>query len=247
MDDASRQGRTVLFVSHNMQAVTRLSSRCVLLERGELKLDGQPHRVASAYLSAGVATSAICEWSDSSMAPGDDVVRLRAVRVRSEGGDLIAVIDIRRDVGIELEYEVLTEGYVFHPHFVVRNEDGVILFVAQDVDPTFRGRRRSPGRYVSTGWIPGNLLPEGSLSVDAVIMTLEPEAPHVYARDAVVFRVVDPLHAKDTARGDYPRPIPGVMRPLLRWTTKSYVATLAQVNRESPSERGRSEKTSREQ
>jgi lipopolysaccharide transport system ATP-binding protein len=226
MDDAGRNGRTVLFVSHNMQAVTRLSTRCVLLERGELKLDGQPHRVAGAYLSAGLTTSAVREWSDASTAPGDDVARLRAVRVRSEDGDLIDVTDIRRGVGIELEYEVLAEGYIFHPHFLVRNEDGVVLFVAQDVDPTFRGRRRSPGRYISTGWIPGNLLAEGSLSVDAVIMTLEPEAPRLYARDAVVFRVVDPLDAKDTARGDYPRPIPGVMRPLLRWTTKSYVATV---------------------
>ena len=102
MDDAGRHGRTVLFVSHNMQAVTRLSSRCVLLEKGELKLDGQPHRVAGAYLSGGVATAAVHEWSDSSTAPGDGVVRLRAVRVRSESGDLIDVVDIRRDVGIEL-------------------------------------------------------------------------------------------------------------------------------------------------
>jgi lipopolysaccharide transport system ATP-binding protein len=227
MDDAGRHGRTVLFVSHNMQAVTRLSSRCVLLERGELKLDGPPHRVASAYLSAGVATSAVREWSDPSSAPGDGVVRLRAVRVRSEEGDLIDVVDIRRGVGIELEYEVLEEGYILHPHFVVRNQDGVVLFVAQDVDPTFRGRRRSPGLYISTGWIPGNLLAEGSHSVDPVIMSLEPEAPHLHARDAVLFRVVDPLHAKDTARGDYPRPIPGVMRPLLRWTTRSSVPTVA--------------------
>jgi lipopolysaccharide transport system ATP-binding protein len=227
MDDAGRHGRTVLFVSHNMQAVTRLSSRCVLLERGELKLEGQPHRVASAYLSAGLATSAVREWSDPSSAPGDGVVRLRAVRVRSEDGDPIDVIDIRRGVGIELEYEVLEEGYVLHPHFALRNENGLVLFVAQDVDPTFRGRRRSPGRYVSTGWIPGNLLAEGSFSVDAVIMTLEPEAPHLHARDAVLFRVVDPLYAKDTARGDYSRPIPGLMRPLLRWTTRSSVATVA--------------------
>jgi homopolymeric O-antigen transport system ATP-binding protein len=219
MDDAGKGGRTVLFVSHNMQAVTRLSSRCILLERGQITVDGAPHRVASAYLSTGVHGSAAQEW-DPRTAPGDDVVRLRAVRVRSEAGEVIDVVDIRQPVGIEMEYEVHKPGFIFHPHFVLRNEDGVMLFVGSDVDPQWRNRRREPGRYTSTGWIPGNLLAEGAVWVGAHVMTLEPEAYHGGSNDAVLFRVVDPLHAKDTARGDYPRPVPGVVRPLLRWTTK---------------------------
>jgi lipopolysaccharide transport system ATP-binding protein len=219
MDHVGHTGRTVLFVSHNMQAVTRLCQRCVLLDEGRVRLDGPSHRVASAYLSSGVGTTAVREWPDLSKAPGDSVVRLCAVRVRSEHGEPIDVVDIRRPVGIELEYEVLQPGYVFHPHFGLRNEDGIVLFVAQDVDPTWRRRRRPTGRYRSTGWIPGNLLPEGVMSVGLTLMTLEPETVHASVRDAVVFRVVDSLSASDTARGDYPRPIPGVMRPLLKWTT----------------------------
>jgi lipopolysaccharide transport system ATP-binding protein len=159
------------------------------------------------------------EWEALSKAPGDDVVRLRAVRVRSEVGEVVDHVDIREGVGIELEYDVLQPGFILHPHFGLRNDDGVQLFTAQDVDPEWRGRRRPVGRYVSTGWIPGNLLAEGGMSVGAHIMTLEPETPHVNMEDAVLFRVVDALDAHDTARGDYPRPIPGVMRPLLRWTT----------------------------
>ncbi len=219
MDAVGHTGRTVLFVSHNMQAVTRLCQRCVLLDRGTVRLDGPSHRVAAAYLSSGVGTTAVREWPDLSSAPGDDVVRLCAVRVRSEEGELIDTVDIRRPVGIELEYEVLQPGFVFHPHFGLRNEDGILLFVAQDVDLTWRGRRRPAGRYVSTGWIPGNLLAEGPMSVMPVLMTLGPEHAHAVVEDAVLFRVVDCLPATDTSRGDYPRPIPGVMRPLLKWTT----------------------------
>jgi lipopolysaccharide transport system ATP-binding protein len=95
----------------------------------------------------------------------------------------------------------------------------VLLFVAQDVDPLWRMQRRPPGRYISTGWIPGNFLAEGPMSVSVTLMTLEPERRHADTIDAVLFRVIDSLSAKDTARGDYPRPIPGVMRPLLKWTT----------------------------
>jgi homopolymeric O-antigen transport system ATP-binding protein len=220
MDDAGHTGRTVLFVSHNMQAVTRLASRCVLLDGGRIKMDGPSHRVASAYLSSGAGSSSTREWPDLSKAPGDHVVRVCGIRVRSEEGKLVESVDIRHSVGIELEYEILEAGHIFHPHFGVVNEDGITLFVAQDVDPLWRKRPRPCGRYISTGWIPGNLLPEGALSIVASIMTLEPETPHVHVRDAVLFRVVDPLTADDTSRGDYPRPIPGVMRPLLRWSTR---------------------------
>jgi homopolymeric O-antigen transport system ATP-binding protein len=219
MDQEGHTGRTVLFVSHNMQAVTRLSQRCILLDEGRVRLDGPAQRVASAYLSSGVGTTAVREWPDLSTAPGDHIVRLCAVRIRSEDRELVDTVDIRRPVGVELEYEVLKPDYVFHPHFGLRNEDGVLLFVAQDVDPVWRRRRRPPGRYISTGWIPGNLLAEGAVSVAVTLMTLNPERCHADALDAVLFRVIDSLTATDTARGDYPRPIPGVMRPLLKWTT----------------------------
>jgi hypothetical protein len=56
-------------------------------------------------------------------------------------------------------------------------------------------------------------------------MTLEPETVRAVMEDLVLFRVVDPLTARDTSRGDYPRPIPGVMRPMLRWTTEYVPAT----------------------
>jgi lipopolysaccharide transport system ATP-binding protein len=154
------------------------------------------------------------------------VVRLRGVRVRTAEGEAVDTVDIRRPVGIELEYDVLEPGHVFHPHFGVYNEDGALLFVAQDVDYTWRKRRRPRGRYSSTGWIPGNLLPEGALSISANLMTLEPECVHAWVPDSVMFRVVDCLQARDTARGDYPRPIPGLVRPLLNWTT-SYTPAIA--------------------
>src|SRR5690606_35290875 len=106
MDDAGHTGRTVLFVSHNMQAVTRLSQRCVMLDKGQVALDGPAHTVASAYLSSGVGSSSVCEWPDLATAPGDQVVRLCAVRVRDTDGELNDTLDIRQPVGIEMEYEV---------------------------------------------------------------------------------------------------------------------------------------------
>jgi lipopolysaccharide transport system ATP-binding protein len=128
-------------------------------------------------------------------------------------------IDVREPVGIELEFEVLQPGRKFLPHFALLNQDGTVLFVAVDVDPAWRGKGRPVGRYVSTGWIPGNLFAEGLVYVQAVIMTLDPEAIHTIVEEAVAFRVVDDLNATTTSRGDYGQPMPGLVRPLLEWTT----------------------------
>jgi lipopolysaccharide transport system ATP-binding protein len=202
-----------------MQAVTRLCSRCILLHNGQIKLDGPSTQVANAYLNTGVTTTAAREWPDITSAPGDEIARLCGVRVRSGKGDVVDSVDIRETVGIELEYEILTPGHKLLPHFALRNQDGTVLFVAVDVDPEWRGRSRPPGRYVSKGWIPGNLMAEGFFYVQAVIMSLDPEIVHMIVEEAVAFRVVDDLTAANTSRGDYGKPMPGDVRPLLEWTT----------------------------
>ena len=220
MGDVASSGRTVLFVSHNMQAVTRLCSRCVFLQNGQVKMDGHSSQVANAYLNAGSTTTAKREWDDLATAPGDEVVRLCAVRIRSESGEVVDTVDIRHSVSVELEYEVLASGRQLLPHFALRNQDGVVIFVSVDLDPQWRGQRRPEGRYVSTACIPGNLVSEGLISVQAVLMSLNPQVIHAIVDDTVAFRVVDDLMATDTARGDFRKPMPGVIRPMLQWTTR---------------------------
>jgi lipopolysaccharide transport system ATP-binding protein len=72
---------------------------------------------------------------------------------------------------------------------------------------------------VSTAWIPGNFLAEGTLIVGAAISTQDPVVIHLWERDAVAFQIIDSLDG-DSARGDYGGPMPGVVRPLLSWTSR---------------------------
>ena len=222
MDDVGHSGRTVLFVSHNMQAITRLCNRCVLMQQGQVRMDGTPLQVTHAYLKSASNLNSVKEWPDLASAPGDDVMRLRAIRAISESGEPAEAFDIRRPIGIQLEYDVLEAGYIYLPHFLVTSDSGVEVFVGNDIDPEWRGRRRPVGRYISTGWIPGNLLVEGTFTIGSGLMTLEPEATHGIALDVIQFRVIFPLGAKDTARGDYQNASPGVVQPMLKWTTEYY-------------------------
>jgi lipopolysaccharide transport system ATP-binding protein len=219
MQTVGQQGRTVLFVSHNMPAITRLCERTILLDEGRVLADGPSCQVVGAYLNSGLGTTAAREWTDPAEAPGSDVIRLCAVRVRTEDGQITEAVDIRRSVGIETEYEVLKPGYKLLPHYALYNQEGILIFVAIDQDPAWRGRPRPTGRYSSTGWIPGNFLAEGTMIVGVAMRTLDPQGLHFDERDAVAFQVIDSLDG-DSARGEWARGMPGVVRPLLKWTTR---------------------------
>jgi len=219
MQDVGRQGRTVLFVSHNMPAITRLCPRTILLDEGRIISDGPSSEVVSAYLSTGLGTTVAREWPDTNQSPGNDIVRLRAVRVRSEDGQLSDALDIRKPVSVEMEYDVLKSGHLLVPNFHFYNEDGVYAFVAHEADERWRGRERPAGRYISSAAIPGNLLAEGTLFVGAAMSTMNPVIVHFYERDAVAFQVIDSMDG-DSARGEYGGPMPGVVRPLLQWHTR---------------------------
>lgn len=214
-----RQGRTILFVSHDMAAITRLCKRVVLLENGKITFDGEPREVVKHYLSSSWKTGAQREWAALNDAPGDHVVRLRRVRVRAEDGNTISVVDIRRSFGIELTYDVLEEGHVLVPVVEFYNEEGTELFSTHDTNADWRRQARPRASYRSTVWVPGNLLAEGSLVGHVSIMSHFPATVlHAHERNAIAFQVID-SPSDDSARGDYIGPMPGVVRPLLRWTT----------------------------
>ena len=219
MKDIGAHGRTVLFVSHNMQAVMRLCDRVILLDKGRVLHDGSAHDVVKSYLNAGFGSSPVREWPEPATSPGGEVARLRAARVKAEDGRVSDVLDIRRPFTIEMEYEVLTPGYVLAPHFHLVDEEGTLIFITQDLDPQWKRRARPVGHYVSQVEIPGNLLTEGTVFVGCHCITLAPDLLQFAVPEAVAFQIVD-SHDGDSARGDYVGTMPGAVRPLLTWKTQ---------------------------
>lgn len=219
MEDVGKGGRTVLFVSHNMNTVTRLCPRALLLQQGRISHDGPTHDVVADYLSEQHGASAQRVWSASGRAPGDARARLREVRVIDESGKVANAIDIRHPVALEMVFEVDEPSRIMLPHFQFYNDEGVYLFKSIDLDPEWRRRVRPDGRYTSRVWVPGNLLAEGRIFVHAGVCLIEPTEPVFFERDVVAFNVVDSLDG-DTARGDWSGKMDGAMRPLLKWETE---------------------------
>ncbi len=221
MDDVRSAGRTVLFVSHNMPAVIRLCPRTIVLESGNIIYDGPSHEAIGFYLGSGMTTNAAREWTDPNDAPGNDVARLRSIRVRNRAGESCECVDIHASIGIEMEFEVLQPGHVLVPNYHFINQEGVCVFVAAENAREWHRRPRPKGRYVTTAWIPGNFLAEGTLLVETAVSTMDPAKAHFFEREVVAFQVADNLNNEgNTARGDYGAQFPGVVRPLLEWESQ---------------------------
>lgn len=218
MEDIGKHGRTILFVSHNMPAVTRICPRTILLNRGGVLQDGPSHNVISYYMGTEKGTRAERQWSPEE-APGDELVRLCSVRVRSEDGRISEAVDIQQPITIEMEYEVLDHGPALFSYFHLFNEEGVELFESFENDPYWRQRPRPPGRYVVSTQIPGNFLAEGLFYVSPALRSLNPEIRRYRVSDAVAFQVLDSMDG-NTARVDCAGSIGGVVRPFLQWKTQ---------------------------
>jgi lipopolysaccharide transport system ATP-binding protein len=220
MEDLSGTGRTVLFVSHNMQAVNQLCDRAILLDGGNIVADGQTAQVVTRYLQSAHGTGSRRSWPDLASAPGDDVAKLLSVRIVDEDGATVETHDVRQPVGIEITFRVLRHGPPVFPKIKIRDRQGEIAFNALDTSPRWH-EPSEPGDYVATAWIPENLLNEGLTTVDVAVCSLH--APKLYQHaayyDVVSFHVFDPFEG-DSARGRFGGQLRGVIRPLLDWTSE---------------------------
>jgi lipopolysaccharide transport system ATP-binding protein len=219
IEQVGKTGQTVLFVSHNIQAVLRLCGRALLIDQGILKLDGPVPEVAAAYLNAGGGNAGERTYPEGPYAPGDAVVRLRAVRVRSRDGQTLPTVELSQELGLEMEFQVEDSSVALFPVLAIRNEWGTEVLWATDADTEWHGRRRPPGRYRIIAWVPPNFLTAGSLTVTAAMHSFLPRTDHFREVDAVGFQAVDIL-GSGTARGDFTGYIGAATRPKLEWTVE---------------------------
>jgi lipopolysaccharide transport system ATP-binding protein len=108
MDQVSKQGRTVLFVSHNMQTIRALCPRCLLMKQGRVVMDDDTNTVIDAYnrevaQSDVTATTAI---NDSRTRRGSGEVRFTAIHIKDAAGNKPSFFEMGSSICFEMSYEV---------------------------------------------------------------------------------------------------------------------------------------------
>jgi len=211
-------GRTILFVSHNMSYIHSFCDKAILLEKGELIKTGNVPEVVNEYISCIGETSSSQIWSEHER-PGNNVVKLSSVRMIDESGTTKDSFGVNEKIGIEMKYEVLESGYVLWLGHNIYDDKGINVFDTHSVSTDLYSKPHEKGAYTAIAWIPGNLLNTGNFIVSTAIFNHLDQIIYLHEKDILLFNVHD-VFESETARGMSPGNFPGVVRPLLQWMIK---------------------------
>jgi lipopolysaccharide transport system ATP-binding protein len=217
MEEVAGEGRTVLFVSHNLNAVESLCSRAILIREGRIHREGDVHEVVSAYLRGVNVSEVDRHWPELDSAPGGEKVRMHRARVYPVGGEPGDTITIDSEIEIECEFYSMIPGARLTTTLHVRTLDGTIAFTTgSDSDPRWRGRALPAGLYRTRCRIPGGLLNDGGYRIE--LLVVEDLATVPYKQDdLLVFSVKNVVEEGVGWHGE----CPGVVRPALTWRTEA--------------------------
>lgn len=213
MKDVAGNGRTVLFVSHNMGAISSLCSSVILLKQGSIVESGDSKEVINAYFKSYVNELVRNEinWDETRNAPGDEYAKFLKIRLITDKGNNLESISVKQKIGIEITYEIIQTGYKPGPNFLVLTQGGEKVFQSIDTTPS----TYETGIYRAVCWIPPHLLNDMRYIVDVCLTTHNPTKIH--ASININIDVLDDLNSP--TRGDYKGQMHGVIRPLLTWET----------------------------
>jgi len=211
MGAVATEGRTVIFVSHNMGAINRLCQTAVWLDKGRIVAHGPTAEVVANYLVVDSSDSGQCQWSEGIADPDVDEFRLYSVRIQNQQGAVTSVVDVRYPFMLSFDYEFLKHLPYCRVGFILSTADGTGLFETYDTDQEANQGPRPPGRYRFRCEIPGHLLLPGAYSISVAagmpnIKTL------LWRENVLSLTVEDTAISGDTRAQPY-----GVIRPKLKW------------------------------
>ena len=181
---SEKDGRTVLFVSHNMNAVQSLCSRAIFLNKGIVAQIGDVHEVVNNYLVKGVADNLKQEWKGIETAPGSETVKIKKIEVVPDFQER-GVIDVRTPLNIYFEFWNLKENEEINLSFHIYNRKGECV-----MNLGSPAKRLNKGLSEGCLQIPGNFLNDDSYYISTMIVK-DKSVPLYNLEDAVSFTVED--------------------------------------------------------
>jgi lipopolysaccharide transport system ATP-binding protein len=219
MGDVAREGRTVLFVSHNMVAVQSLCDRVIWIREGTLAEDGPTNQVVSSYLKTSFSNlTTQQQWDDIDTAPGNREARLHRACVRPENGTPTDLIMMESPFLIEVEYWNLLPQANIGVTLHVYTEEGVVAISTSSIhDKRWRDRNLTTGLFRSICHFPGILLNSGIYRI--LLLFVKDVSSVIYRHEDILsFEIVE-SETSPRAKGWFGKR-EGIIRPLLEWSTE---------------------------
>lgn len=218
MSDVADQGRTVLFVSHNMSAILRLTQETLVLEKGKVVKRAPTAEAVDYYLSSGFAESGERRWDQDEIPVNAAPFRPIALRIKNETNHIVNTVRSVEETTIEFEYVLDQPITGLRVGLYLMSTRGEFIFTSFDTDDPKDYEKhtvREAGHYFSRCTIPADFLNEGRfvLGVNASTYRIK----RYFQDERAITFTVDPSGAPGM---QWPEPRLGPIRPRLKWDIK---------------------------
>ena len=208
MQDVGQEGRTVLFVSHNMTALKSLCEKAIWLNSGVVVESGNAENVVSNYLQNDVSVNMNQIWNNPETAPGNEKVRLHSVKISHEGEKDGESITVATPIGLEFELWNFEPGAMLSFNVALYDNQDVCIFnIGSDA------KAYPTGKVRGICHIPGNFMNDGNFRVRLLIFR-DGSVALVQLDNAATFEVHD-VEREGAWYGKWP----GAVRPMFKWDT----------------------------
>jgi lipopolysaccharide transport system ATP-binding protein len=218
MHDVTRQGRTVVFVSHNLAAVRSLCSRALLLEKGRLLLHGETDQAIERYLGRGGGREIAVVEGDRleervakrRLYGAEPLFRCDRIAVLDEAGLPASSFQSDEEIRVAVDYVVLRPIPSFRILLTLTDGNQAPVLRTESVDAAASPVTLEPGSYRSEVVVPRGLLGDAQLDLNVSLIA---EVNQVIDYAGVVqLDVRFSGHGANTRGKAY-------LRPLLSWRT----------------------------
>ncbi len=206
MEDVAGQGRTVLFVSHNLEAVNKLCSSCLFLANGQKLNIGDTKMVLSEYLNNYLQTNTRREWKYDH-APGNEWIKVGLLAVYNTGNTSNDIIDRNFPLEFDFEFWFEKEEAQVNLSLILYSAKGECVFnvISQVPLPSL-----SKKYYKAKCVVPAYLMNEGEYKID-ILWVKDAKFKMFRMDDALLFEVTDQKPREVSWFGKFP----GVIHPEL--------------------------------
>ena len=164
MEDVSNEGRTIVFVSHQMSMISSLCEKAILLEYGKITNLGLSSDVVLSYYYSNNSSPAYIDFTKTNQRVGDDYAELLECYVKNISGEIISEGDFDDEVIIGMRYKILIEKRFEHvypyPNCNIFSGDGTHVFYT--TIPNSQIPYPKSGEYIAEFAIPSNFLNAGT-------------------------------------------------------------------------------------
>lgn len=163
---SAQNGKTVLFVSHNMQALKNLCNRIIVLKEGAIADEGKPEKVIGNYLKSQKYDFLQQQYDDFNSSPGNNYIRVKKVELIPDHIDDLDIIDIRTPLHLHFEfwYKDPEPGTLIIGVHLFNSAGDCIFDVASEPANFYNGF------FEGSCNIPGNFLNDGSYYISVVFV-----------------------------------------------------------------------------